>query len=275
MAELHDLPKLITFDGEARSGKGTIVQACKDFVRDELGFKVMLIDLGQVFRCLGVAAIKAGVDINDPQALDKFLGDDEQAEASTRFVKEVYGMDKKERDALIYTNEAGENSAKVGARPLSQSFKDSLLKKWVRDAGFEGFEVILLDGRALEETTEMLVREHLGDFVAHLYFICNPIVGALRTLGFAGRSYDSLSSDQKIEVDDLVRQITTRNDADRNRAVQPILPPSGAPIFKLPQVGDLLLANGRYTATIDTSAEMTKVAMAVPIQGVIKQALAL
>lgn len=37
-------------------------------------------------------------------------------------------MPKHDRELLLYTNEVGENSAKIGARPLSQIFKDKLLK---------------------------------------------------------------------------------------------------------------------------------------------------
>ena len=63
-------PRLITFDGEARSGKGTIVQFTKDYLRDELGLKVMLIDRGQTFRTLVVAATRAGVDLDDAEAIE-------------------------------------------------------------------------------------------------------------------------------------------------------------------------------------------------------------
>ena len=45
----NPLPKLITFDGDARSGKGTIVSLVKDYLRDVDHRKVMLIDAGQVF----------------------------------------------------------------------------------------------------------------------------------------------------------------------------------------------------------------------------------
>lgn len=144
---MTELPKLITFDGEARSGKGTIVQTTKDVLRDELGYKTMLIDAGQVFRCLVVAAANAGIDLENPDAIDAFLSDEESAHACVEFVKLVYHMDKDQRDALLYTNEVGANSAKIGARPLSQSFKDELLRKWLHDAAKEGYEVVLLDGQ--------------------------------------------------------------------------------------------------------------------------------
>jgi cytidylate kinase len=64
------VPKVVTFDGEARSGKGTIAQATKDYLRDECGYEVMLIDRGQTFRVLVVAAANAGVDLDAPEAID-------------------------------------------------------------------------------------------------------------------------------------------------------------------------------------------------------------
>ena len=258
MAEKSTLPKLITFDGEARSGKGTIVQAVKDSLRDDLGYKVMLIDAGQVFRCLVVAAKNRNIDVDSPAAIDKFLSDDESAESCVQFVKAVYHMEKIDRDALIYTNEVGANSAKFGARPLSQEFKDSLLRKWMRDAAAEGYEIVLLDGRALEETGDMLVKNNLCDFVAGYYFVCDPVVGARRTLGYADKSYEQLSTEQKTEVDQLVEQIIARNHADRERKVQPIVPPANAPIFTLPNIDIPESFKGRFMATIDSSAEISK-----------------
>ncbi|MGB3946280.1 MAG: (d)CMP kinase [Candidatus Saccharimonadales bacterium] len=259
------LPKLITFDGEARSGKGTIVQLVKDHIRDELGMKVMLIDAGQVFRCLVVAATNRGVDVNDPDAIDTFLGDDTSAEECVQFVKAVYHMQKIDRDAILYTNEVSVGSAKIGARPLSQAFKDELLKKWLRDAGSERYDVVLLDGRALEEVGVRLEAQGLCNFVMGLYFVCDPIVGARRTLGYADMPYHSLDSERQATVDELVKQIVSRNEADRTRSVQPIVPPASAPRYILPDIPHATLTDERFMATIDTSAEMKKDEMASPV----------
>lgn len=273
MAENPTLPKLITFDGEARSGKGTIVQATKDMLRDELGYKTMLIDAGQVFRCLVVAAGNAGVDLDNPAELDAFLSDEESVDVCVEFVKLVYHMPKDQRDELLYTNEIGANSAKVGARPLSQSFKDDLLRKWLRDAANEGYEVVLLDGRALEQTGKWLQKENLCDFVMGLYFVCDPTVGARRTLGFAARQYDELNDIEQAQVDELVDQINARNEADRNRDVQPIVRPAGAPVFTLPDTTDFEPTDTRFMATIDTCANITKGQMSLPVAGMVAQQL--
>lgn len=260
-----ELPKLITFDGEARSGKGTVVQATKDYLRDECGYKVMLIDAGQVFRVLVVAATQAGIDLNDTKALDAFLADPIEVERCVQFVKAVYHMDKVERDALLYTNEVGANSAVVGARPLSQDFKDELLKKWLHDARLEGYQVVLLDGRTLEQAGKMLEAEGLCDFVLGLYFICDPIVGARRTLGFANKSYVELGEDDRKSVDELVEQINERNRKDKVRTTQPIAPPVGAPTYVLPDVAILENPEERLMAIIDSSAEISKDTMTLPV----------
>ena len=257
MTTNDSLPVLITFDGQARSGKGTIVHAVKRSLQD-LGIRTMLIDAGQVFRVLVVSASQHGVDIDNPDSIDAFLADEAMLVETTALIKQVYAMDHEERDALIYTHKVGANSAKFGARPGSQVFKDSLLKKWLDDAHSEGYEVVLLDGRALEETGTMLENAGLCDYAVGFYFVCDAQIGARRTLGYAARSYDELSDDEKQEVDNLVQQIIARNKADAERAVQPIVPPAGAQEFVLPTFDPQPNNDGRQMFIVDTSAEMTK-----------------
>ena len=261
----NDLPKLVTFDGEARSGKGTVVGLVKDYLRDVEGYNVMFIDAGQVFRVLVVAITRAGVDIESPEAIDAYLSDDANVAACVQLVKDVYHMPKAERDALLYTNEVGVNSAKVGARPLSQVFKDNLLRKWLHDARAEGFEVVLLDGRALEETGAMLEREGLCSYVLGLFFVCDPVVSAQRTLGRMPKPYEELTGDFKEQVDKLVEQIKERNRADHERAVQPVVMPKGAPRYIVTEVPDEIeFYNERPMVVIDRSPEIPFDIMAVP-----------
>lgn len=233
----------------------------------------MLIDAGQVFRCLVVAATNRGVNMDDPMAIDAFLADEQSAEACVQFVKAVYHMEKIDRDALLYTPEVGVASAKIGARPLSQNFKDMLLKKWLRDAREEGFEIVLLDGRALEETGSMLEREGLCEFKIGLYFVCDATVGAMRTLGLADAHYETLSDIDKTSVDTLAAQIVERNRADRERSVQPIVPPANAPQYVLPDIPATRHVDGRFMATIDTSADLTKDAMTAPVIALVSSLL--
>ncbi|HMS93592.1 MAG TPA: (d)CMP kinase [Candidatus Saccharibacteria bacterium] len=259
------LPRLITFDGEARSGKGTIVQFTKDYLRDELNLKTMLIDRGQTFRTLVVAAARAGIDLDDADAIDAYLSDPDVVANCVQFVKDVYHMSKDERDALLYTNEVGENSAKIGARPASQAFVANLTKKWLHDADNEGYEVVLIDGRALEAISREMDDEGLCHYRLGLYFICDGVVGARRTLGYAATPYDQLTDDQREEVDVLVGQIAVRNQRDFDRDVERLVRPD-APLLKVPElVGVEMISSNQPMAVIDTSAEVSKVDMSLPV----------
>lgn len=251
------LPILVTFDGQARSGKGTIVHAVKRSLQSQ-GIKTMLIDAGQVFRVLVVSGTEHGIDVDNPEAIDAFLDDESMLDETTALIKKVYAMDHEQRDALIYTHEVGANSAKFGARPKSQEFKDGLLRKWLRDAHLEGYAVVLLDGRALEETGAMLESAGLCDYRIGFYFVCDPLIGARRTLGYAGRPYEELTDREKDEVQKLVEQIIARNKSDAERKVQPIVPPENARTFALPDFATELPVDERAMFVVDTSAEMNK-----------------
>lgn len=257
-------PMLVTFDGEARSGKGTIVQATKDFLRDECGLRTMLIDRGQTFRVLVVAASRAGVDLNDPAAIDAFLANEANVAQCVQFVKDVYRMTKDERDALLYTDQVGEDSAKVGARSSSQVFVANLTKKWLRDAGVEGYQVVLVDGRALTAIASEMHDEELCNYRLGLYFVCDALVGARRTLGFAGTPYDELDEAERDRVDALVVQINERNARDFNRDVERLAPPLDAETIQLPSVPSESQI-GRPMVIFDTSADMTKQQMSRPV----------
>lgn len=270
----HPLPKLVTFDGQARSGKGTIVSMVKDYLRDELGHQVMLIDAGQIFRVLVVAMTEAKIDLDNPEAIDRYLSDDGCAEQCVQRVKEVYHMSKLEREALLYTSEVSANSAKIGARPLSQAFKDELLRKWLRDARVEGFDTVLLDGRALEEVGAMLAREGLCEYVLGLFFVCDPIVSAQRTLGFMPKPYEELDAKTKEAVDELVKSIEERNKADSERAVQPVVPPAAARKYLVSELPDELSpAIPCPSVIVDRSIELPFDTMALPVIRLIERYL--
>lgn len=260
------LPKLVTFDGEARSGKGTVVGLVKDYLRDTCGRKVMLIDAGQVFRVLVIGITRAGVDIDSPAAIDAYLQDSANVASSVQLVKDVYRMPKQQREALLYTHEVSANSAKIGARPASQAFKDNLLRKWLKDARAEGYDTVLLDGRALEEVGDALAAEGLCDYTLGLFFVCDPVVSAQRTLGYMPQPYGELPVDVRLEVDALMEQIYARNKADRERAVQPIIEPQNAPRYQITEVpAELPPRQPRPMAIIDRSIEVPLDTMAVPI----------
>lgn len=252
----NDVPRLITFDGEARSGKGTVAHFAKKQLLQE-GLKVMLIDRGQAFRGLVVSTARSGVDPDDTEALDLFLTDELALENTVQLLKDIYLMPHPERDALLYTNEVSVASAKIGARPASQDFVYDLTLKWLTDAKAEGHDFVLMDGRALDELANDAEARGLCRYVLGLYFVCDARTGALRTLGLSGMPDGQLTRSERDEVEAFTRQITVRNHADMTRTVQPLVRPVGAPIIRLPDVPAEMPA-GTDRAVVDTSADMTK-----------------
>ncbi len=233
----------------------------------------MLIDRGQTFRVLVVAVSQAGVNIDDPNAIDMFLADEENIASSVQLVKDVYHMDKDKRDSLLYTSEVGVNSAKIGARAASQEFVKNLTKKWLQDARAEGFEVVLVDGRALENIANEMNNEELCDYRMGLYFVCDAIVGARRTLGYASTPYENLTTEQRESVDELVAQIYERNQRDRERDVERMIPPVGASTIYLPNVSTQSTRTNRPMYIVDTSAEISKQDMALPVAQLVAKIL--
>ena len=269
------LPKLVTFDGEARSGKGTIVTLVKDYLRDELGYKVMLIDTGQVFRVLVVALERAGVDLDFPDQIDEYLAIETNIVAAAELVKYMYRLPREEREALLYAKHISTGSAKIGARPSSQAFKDELQRKWLADAAREGCDVVLVDGRALEETGEMLVAEGLCDYSVGFYFVCDPVVSAQRSLGRMPLPYDQLDEATKALVDEMVVGIVARNESDRSRAVQPLVMPVNAERYMAAEVPERLPDRApRPMAIIDRSLEVPLDQIAIPLARLIARYVA-
>lgn len=108
----------------------------------------------------------------------------------------------------------------------------------------------------------MLRSEGLCKYLLGLYFVCDPVVGARRTLGFSARPYHELDVDERAAVDQLVVQIVERNRKDAERKVQPIVPPAGAPRY---MANDVPTDIGADMIIVDTSPEMGKSAMSLPV----------
>ena len=108
--------------------------------------------------------------------------------------------------------------------------------------------------------------ESLCDYRLGLYFVCDDVMGARRTLGYAATQYEDLTDEQRQEVDALVEQIYIRNHRDHVREVEPLVLPADAPICRLPGgINDDQIDPERPMVVVDTSADMTKREMSMPI----------
>ena len=134
---------------------------------------------------------------------------------------------------------------------------------------------VLLDGRALNEVGAMLADEGLCRYVLGLFFICDPVVSAQRTLGHMPKPYDQLDTATKQAVDDLVQQINERNRADRERTVHPVVKPAGAPVYLVNELPESLPdAIPCPTVIVDRSIELPFDEMARPVIRLIEHYIA-
>ncbi len=113
--------------------------------------------------------------------------------------------------------------------------------------------------------------EGLCEYRLGLYFVCDGIVGARRTLGYAATPYDQLTDTQRDEVDVLVNQINVRNQRDFDRDVERLTRPV-APLLLIPDLaGAEAIDSTQPMAIIDTSAEVNKRDMALPVAKLVAQ----
>jgi hypothetical protein len=120
----------------------------------------------------------------------------------------------------------------------------------------------------------MLEHEGLCRYALELFFVCDPVISAQRSIGLMPRPYDELDAETRRQVDELVPQIIARNQADAERAVQPVVPPEGAPRYmvdKLPT--ELKLKHERPAVVIDRSIELPFETMADPVIRLIERYL--
>jgi len=127
-----------------------------------------------------------------------------------------------------------------------------------------------MDGRALQALGEELQAEGACKYPLGLYFVCDPVVGARRTLGFANTPYDQLAAADRQAVDQFVAQISARNHADMTRSSQAVRPPEHAVTAHLPELPVVVGHDAPQMVIIDTAADLTKDDMARPVLALVQ-----
>ncbi len=218
--------KVLTFEGEARSGKGTSVQA----VRESLvarGRSVLFIDQGVKFRTLAKLARDKGVSLDDQAQLTDFLLDPDSRRAMLELLDQVTRMERSEIDALLYTPEVTTGSAQVGANPNAHPIVIELLFDQVRQAVQAGTDIVLIDGRRMEHYGRQMADEGVAQFVLGFYFRCDAAIAARRVTGIFV-DMDKMNTDEKLQLLDAITKVSDRNRQDVLRSVDPMLEPANA-----------------------------------------------
>ena len=218
--------RLITFEGEARSGKGTSARAARKAL-ERAGQRVTFIDNGQKYRVLARLAVDRGIDLFDQAAIGNFLRSPKVRAELLDLLEEVTRLDQPEVDALLYTSDISTGSAQFGAHALTHPIVLDLLFDQVRRAADSGAQVILLDGRTMAAKGRQMASQGIADFVLGFYFHCDAAVAARRTEGIFA-NIDEMDTDEKLRLLDGLMRISERNRQDTLRSVDPMREPNGA-----------------------------------------------
>ena len=193
------LAPVITIDGPSGSGKGTISRA----VARALGWHFL--DSGALYRGVGVAAVRAGIDLSDVSALAALaLNADIRFEDRIDSEPHVWLGDDDISEA-IRTEEAGQAASRVAAQPAVRA---ALL---ARQQAFQQAPGLVADGRDMG--TIVFPQAQLKVFLT--------ASAAER----ARRRHKQLSEKGiRAILPALLREIEERDLRDRTRSVAPLIP---------------------------------------------------
>lgn len=185
---------VITIDGPSGSGKGTIAR----LLARRLGWRIL--DSGALYRLLGLAAQRRGIPLDDEARLAQLARTMEVA-----FDDERVLLDGDDVSLEIRTEEAGNRASQVAALP---AVRQALLQ-WQRD--YARAPGLVADGRDMG--TVVFPEAPLKIFLT--------ASAAER----AKRRYNQLKEKGlDANLRDLIKEISERDERDRNRSVAPLRP---------------------------------------------------
>jgi len=270
---------MITAGGWARSGKGTSMLDLKIGL-EAIGVGVMLIDQGLKFRAMARVALDMGEPLDSPTTLGAFLGSDATQREVLTLLDRVSRMNEVERRACLYGPEMTSASGKPGRVKASHTIAIGLLEAEVRQAVEAETDVLLIDGRQMEDYARAFARRDLGRFVMGWFFKCDPVVAARRSLGIVAPS-EELTLEQKALLFDEAVKISDRNRSDmlRGADLDPLREPTRAYRVDLAAYGTLgdsplyghahnVRHGGAGMALVDTSYTSTVEEMTGPVTAI-------
>lgn len=221
------MTRLITFEGEARSGKGTSVRAVREALQ-AAGHEVSFIDQGQKFRAFARLALDRQVPLEDQNAVSEFLNDPTARDEMLALLKTVGKMEQPEIDALLYTQEVATGSAQIGMNPHSQHLLVDVLFDQVQNIVTDDKpDIILIDGRDMADKGRKMANQGIAQFLLGYYFRCDTAIAARRTEGIFVEM-DKMNVDEKLQLLDAITRISDRNRQDALRSVYPMREPANA-----------------------------------------------
>ncbi|HEB94956.1 MAG TPA: (d)CMP kinase [Sedimenticola thiotaurini] len=185
---------VITIDGPSGSGKGTIAR----LLARRLGWRIL--DSGALYRLLGLAAQRRGIPLDDEARLAQLARTMEVA-----FDDERVLLDGDDVSLEIRTEEAGNRASRVAALP---AVRQALLQ-WQRD--YARAPGLVADGRDMGTVV-------FPDAPLKIFLTASAAERAKRR-------YNQLKEKGlDANLRDLIKEISERDERDRNRSVAPLRP---------------------------------------------------
>lgn len=183
---------VIAIDGPTASGKGTVAQA----VAEKLGFHYL--DSGSLYRLAALAASRQGIVLADAAAVARIAANLDVAFRDGKTW--LGGIDVGNE---IRTESASQNASRVAALPLVREALMTLQR------GFRVMPGLVADGRDMGSVV-------FPDAVLKVYLTASAEARAER------RTKQLKEKGISAIIDDVVKELRTRDDRDSNRPVAPL-----------------------------------------------------
>ncbi len=203
---------IIAIDGTLASGKGSIARRIASW------YGLPHMDTGRLYRATGVAAIKAGLSLDDAVCIARLAADLDLTKFS---------------ETELRTSEAGQAASKVAVLPEVRAALLELQRTFARQPGGA-----VLDGRDIGTVV-------CPEADVKLWIDAAPAERARR------RSLELEAAGQPVSIEEMTRQLAERDRRDRTRKDAPMVAASNAVLIDTTDLS-IDAAVDRVRAVIDT-----------------------
>ena len=195
---------VITIDGPSGSGKGAVAMR----IAEELGFT--LLDSGALYRSVGIAALRGGIDLRDHQQIAE-LARHLNIEFGVSSPDSVW-LDGEDVSLEIRTDIGSELASQIGAIPAA---REALYE---RQLAFRKAPGLVADGRDMGTVV-------FQDAIIKIYLTARPEERAQR------RYKQLIDKGIDASLPDLLRDLKERDARDSERPISPLKPAKDAVVL--------------------------------------------
>ena len=195
---------VITIDGPSGSGKGTVAVR----IAEKLGFT--LLDSGALYRSVGIAALRGGIDLRDHQQIAE-LARDLNIEFGVSSPDSVW-LDGEDVSLEIRTDIGSELASQIGAIPAA---REALYE---RQLAFRKAPGLVADGRDMGTVV-------FQDAIIKIYLTARPEERAQR------RYKQLIDKGIDASLADLLQDLKERDARDSERPISPLKPAKDAVVL--------------------------------------------